>query len=115
MDDPKLAQYVCVELKKQRRVNDIVAEVCAKTGVNWREAEEFVLQVEAENRLKISGAQNPVIIILSILFILVGFAILFYWVANLMQGNVSSSPRYITMIGFGAAMVVGGFMGVLKR
>ncbi len=78
LDDPKLTEYVVKRLKRQHRKSDIALEICERTGVDWKEAQRFVSQVNIEQNKSISSSKNLPILIFCGLFIFSG-AILLIW------------------------------------
>jgi hypothetical protein len=42
MDDPELSRDVTSALVRQRNTNDVLLEVCQRTGWRWKDGEEYV-------------------------------------------------------------------------
>ena len=125
LDDPKLAEYVAKRLKSQRRKNDIAMEVCERTGVDWKEAQRFVNQVNLEQYQSINRAKNIPILILCGLFVFSGVVMLILGAVNGMfylslyqgasvdltaaSGSDIRSTFYLLLGGFG--FTIGGLVG----
>jgi hypothetical protein len=55
MDRETLVNYIIAELGKNVPRNDIILDICEKTGVKWEQAERFVDSVEKEHEQQIKG------------------------------------------------------------
>ena len=55
MDRDALVKYIVAELDKNVPRNDIILDICEKTGVKWEQAERFVENVEKEYKQQIKG------------------------------------------------------------
>ncbi len=120
--DEQLTQRVVTDLSKQRSRNEIIRMVCEQGGVNWREAEHLVKQVEAQHAHTIARRQSPLLIFLSIGSLLIGAAMLAYSAEFFMaffQGQplemlLSLRSGYYRIISAltGTGMVIGGIIGL---
>jgi|GEM_PF-5149603 len=61
MDMPDLTNYIVVRLSDAFVVtpNDIIMEICEKTGLSWPEAEALVKQVQAEHEQDVTNRYAP--------------------------------------------------------
>lgn len=71
-ENPELTQFVVGELGQHIGHNDIIMDVCQRAGVSWKQAEDFVADVEMHFRNKIAQRQSPLLIIIAIGSILGG-------------------------------------------
>ena len=77
--------------------NEIIREVCERSGMSWPEAEKFVLRVTQQNRRNIVKRQAPLLIGISIA-VLVSGGLIFYFTLRLE----------------GLLMILGGIIGFLR-
>lgn len=62
MDREQQVRFVIKEMRRYRKVNDIIFDLCEKTGGQWNETAAFVHQVIRENAGQIERARQPLII-----------------------------------------------------
>jgi uncharacterized membrane protein len=75
MNNPDITQYVITELGKHRNPNDIVMEVCERSGMKWSDAQQFMQRVQSEYRSEITGRQNPLLIVMGVTAVIAGLAV----------------------------------------
>lgn len=75
--DAELTEYVVSRLGKYADRQDLVFELCQATGLDWRQAEAFVQQVQDRQRTRIARRQSPILIIIGIGILLGGVALTF--------------------------------------
>ena len=121
MDQDQLTQTVVRELGRHRSRNDIIISVCNSTGMDWKQAEAFVQQVETSQTKAIASRQAPLILALAIVGIIGGLSTLisigsataagqsvpFFFLPLPYVGNVV----YLTL---GALALAGGLIGILR-
>jgi hypothetical protein len=78
MNKETAVNFVIEQLGKQVSENEILLRLCEKTGLSWPEAEQFLRQVQSEQKRTITLRQSPLLLIMSIGFILVGLGLFFY-------------------------------------
>ena len=61
MNKQQATDFVIRELGKHHERNDIVQKLCETSGINWKTAEKFVDQVEAEHTSDIALRQSPLV------------------------------------------------------
>jgi hypothetical protein len=61
MDNDELTAYIVHHLSEGDDPEDIILEVCQKTGYSWSEAEELVRLVREKNEVKIAKEQLPLL------------------------------------------------------
>lgn len=125
MDDPVLTEYVIRELGRNVSHNDLIYDLCQRTGQSWELVSKFVADVEQKHSRVIARKQSPLFFIIGIGIFLGGLWLfcggLLYFV-NFLQGkSISLNPfdlrrDYITLIrlGTGLAMIVGSSIGMIR-
>ena len=118
MDNTDIKKFIILELGKHRKPNDIIIEVCEKTGMGWNDAQKFVRQVYTENHSEIVGHQNGIIFALVILEIIAGVAISLGILAMTLSGWIIFFLRFpVPYLGnlayfmLGVFMILGGIKG----
>ena len=74
----ELTELIISGLGKHHSRDDIIVAVCEKSGLNWTEAVQLVERVEAEHHSTIAVRQSPILILISVVTIIGGFALLGY-------------------------------------
>ena len=85
IDTEELTAFVLQELKRQRRLNDIIEIVCQRTGWHWNEAQRFVARAKTTHHGAISKSQNRFMIPFSVVFILGGILLLIWAITALVD------------------------------
>ena len=121
MDPAKLSEAVVRDLSRHRSRNDIVLDVCNSTGMDWRQAEAFVQQVEQSNRQMIAGRQAPLLLILAGIAIIGGLSTAVGTAVATLAGTIMFFPAVpIPYLGnvvyffLGALGVAGGLLGLVR-
>jgi len=78
MNKEKATEFVIKELGKHHNRNDIITTLCEKGGLNWREATQFIQEVESKHGRVIASRQSPLIIIFGICLLILGVGLTFY-------------------------------------
>ena len=122
MNDEELTAMIIKELGKHHDRQEIVRKICEQTSKSWGEAEQFLTDVEAQNRRKIAVRQGPLLMFLSIGSLILGLGLLVYnmeilvaiFNADLIQQILSLQSGYYRLAGLvtGLAMTIGGFYGI---
>jgi hypothetical protein len=121
MDNTDIKKFVILELGKHHKPDDIIKEVCERTGMGWSDAQKFVRQVYAENRGEITGRQNGILMFLVVAEILGGFALssgvlvatLSGWIIFLLRFPIPYLGNLVYFV-IGIAMMLGGIRGFLN-
>lgn len=119
----ELTDKILNDLTDARNMDDIVMEVCEKTGLDWDDVEAHVNNLSAENENKITLAQSPLLVLLALSIFLLGVGIVLNELYQAYQTYLSSSQGfalYIVVGGggifwnlmLGSAMIVGSLKGM---
>ena len=71
-----LTSLIIKELGKHRDRGVITRKVCEQAGLNWKEAEQLIVLVEARHHRTITTRQSPLLLFLSIGTLLLGIGLL---------------------------------------
>ncbi len=119
----ELTTKILDDLAGARAVDDIVMEICEKTGLNWEEVEAYVHQLAAENENEIAVSQSPLLTLLALVTFGGGVAIIFSALDQVVQiylANPHALIIYLASNGgglfgnllLGIAMVAGSLKGM---
>ena len=120
-EDPALAEHVVRELAREVPRQDLIYELCQRTGMSWPEAEALVQRVEADRGQEIRGRQRPLLMVVAVITLIGGVYLFFTNVTYLIQvlqdplAIVLSAPYIwgrVVLVVTGAAMVVGSLLGL---
>jgi hypothetical protein len=97
MDKAELTTYVTDRLCKAADSQDIIMQICQKTGWQWKEAEEFVKQVDNASLPEVAKRQFPLLFILALGIFLVGLGLTAYGVYSVVDSwnQVTRAFQYI--------------------
>lgn len=135
MDEQELSNFVIKQLGKSKHLDDLIPEVCQKTGWIWSQAAEFVQRVQEEHGTEIAKKQLPLLFILALGIFLGGLGLVAYsiltsieiWngLSGLGNGKAPDTGTYISLqmliqsgglpiISFvtGIAMMLGSLIGM---
>ena len=114
-------EFVVSALAKNRNRNDVIMELCERTGRSWDEAERFVRQVQSRNRQKIAARQSPLLLFIGAITLIGGLSLAAYVVIATLSGRVYYLPYvpipYLGNLSYfsaGLAMTSGGTVGILR-
>ena len=100
MHDDELATLIVHRLSKADRPDDIIQEVCQKTGYSWSEAEELVRHIQEKNEGKITKEQLPLLIGVALFTFAAGLVLTGYGVVSIVTFATANKgdlgPRDIT-------------------
>ena len=121
MDKTEVRKFITQELGRRHKPDDIIKEVCERTGMSWGDAQKFVRQVYTENHGEISKSQNGVLMILVVAEILDGFSIsasvlvatLSGWIILLLRLPVPYLGNVVYFT-FGVILIIAGINGFVK-
>lgn len=120
----EITAFIIKELSKHHDRKDVTRKVCERGGLNWKQAEQLIILIEAKYRRTITVQQAPMLLFLSIGILLLGIGLLAFNLQILLaffQKDVlqqvlslqSSAYRIVGLItGFG--MSIGGLIGLWK-
>lgn len=122
--DQETREFIVSELGKHRHRRDVIADLCVRHNLDWKQAEALVRQVEIYDAQRVARKQSPLLIILGVGVILVGLAltidaIVYFW--NLPQMDsieqlTNAQLAYYTAASLviGLAMITGGIIGLRR-
>jgi hypothetical protein len=123
MDD-KLTAFIIKELSRHHDRKDIVRKVCEQERLNWKQAEQLVILIEARHNRSIKVHQAPLLLFLSIGILILGVGLLgfnlqiliaFFQREVLMQSLSLQSGSYrVVGVLTGLGMTLGGLVGLWK-
>jgi hypothetical protein len=121
MDPVKLTESVVRDLARHRSRNDIILSICGSTGMDWKQAEAFVQEVERTNRQRIAGRQAPLLLILAGVSIVGGFSTVVAMVAATLDGTMIFLPSLpipylgnLVYFSLGVLGIAGGLLGAIR-
>ncbi|MBC8504502.1 MAG: hypothetical protein ISR58_11450 [Anaerolineales bacterium] len=131
LNPDELSSYVIKELSSFEEINDIVFEICNRTGWDWRQGEEFVIEVQADHQRLVTRRRNRLLVPLGMAIFLAGAALTLYtgdilwrdyntiysrYVSNeaIIEAliNIFINNGYLFILGIG--MLIGGAYGLGK-
>ena len=122
MNNEELTHLVIKELSKHHERQDIVQKVCEESSLSWKQAEQFIAEVEAKNKRKIATGQGPFLIVVSIGTLVLGIGLLAYnmelivaiFHKDLLGQLLSLRSGYYGLASLvtGVGMTIGGFYGI---
>jgi hypothetical protein len=120
----ELTAFIIKELGRHRDRNHITQRVCEQGGLNWKQAEQLIVLIEAKHKRAVTVQQAPLLLFLSIGTLLLGIGlvgfnlqILFAVFQEDVFGQIlslqSNAYRFIGLL-TGLGMTVGGLVGLWK-
>lgn len=120
----ELITFIIKELGKPRDRKAIIRNVCVKSGLNWKAAEQYVTLIEVQHRRKLASRRTPILLFLSIVILLVGIGLLGFNIQALItfvqqnmpgqEANLQSNHFHWTALLAGVAMTFTGLIGLWK-
>jgi hypothetical protein len=120
----ELTDLIIKELGKHHSRDAIIMAVCEKGGLNWKQAEQLIEEVEWQHKRAIATRQSPVLLLISAVTIIAGLGLLAYGIlffADFFQRDVLERALllragYYRIGGLltGLAMLGGGSYGFWK-
>jgi hypothetical protein len=119
MDREQLIEFIVGEMRRYRKADDIIMEVCQRTNRSWNEVAPFVHKVMAARRDEIQGERAPLVVAIGIASALAGLGGLIAVVVATMDGwivIIGGIPYAGNCLvgGFSLMLVVGGLQGILQ-
>lgn len=116
--------FVVQALGKHQDKNEVIMALCQQTGMNWKQAEQFIKQVEVDHKSTITSRQTPLFIVMGITFIVIGCGLLIaniQFFITILQSDpseialaVRSAYFRIGSVVTGFGMVIGGIVGLWR-
>jgi len=112
----ELTRLIIKELRKHRGRNALIKKVSEQGGLNWKQAEQLILLIEAQQKRTIAVQRTPPLLFLSIVALLFGIGLLAVNIPILLgafQNNPHSPDGMIELI-TGSGMIIAGMIGLWK-
>jgi hypothetical protein len=117
MDFPELRKYVSRQLSELRNRDDLIFEICNKTGMDWPQAVEFIEGVEAEYGHKISRSRQILLLVMGWMIMIAGMGlvvlVLYLAYHDGWYSLINYSPYFYLLI-TGISMISGGAIGMIR-
>ncbi|HEX6036003.1 MAG TPA: hypothetical protein VFY83_16310 [Anaerolineales bacterium] len=120
----ELTPFIVKELSRHHDRKEVVRKVCERGGLNWKEAEHLVDQVEAQHGRAIAKRQTPLLLFISIGTLLLGLGLsamnlqplLAFFQKDIMGQALSLQISYYQILGLltCVGMTAGGLVGLWK-
>jgi len=120
----ELTTFIVKELGKHRDRKDIIQRVCEQEGLNWKEAEQLIVLIEAKHKRTIATRQTPLLLFFSVGTLLLGVGLLAFnmqiltafFQKDLLGQVLSLQSSYYRILGLmtGLGMTVGGLLGLWR-
>lgn len=120
----ELSRLIIKELRKHRGRNVIIQKVSEQGGLTWKQAEQLILLVEAQQKRTIAVQQTPPLLFLSIAALLLGIGLLAFNIQILLgffQNDflrpalrLQNDPYGAIELIAGLGMTVGGMISLWK-
>lgn len=134
MDETEIAAYFIQRLSEGDNPDDLILEICEKTGRKWGEVEALLERVRAAHEDEITRRQSPLLVIMAFVIFLagVGLAIFSTYVLALQIEEYFVHPAHplgiiealqtVATVGYaaisgliaGIAMMLGSLIGMKK-
>jgi len=75
LDDPALTEFVVRELAHGQDRNQVIAQLCERTGQRWPEVEAFVLSIESTEAPRITRRQIPTLLLILVPTLIAGLGL----------------------------------------
>ncbi len=119
-----ITTLIIKELRKCQSHKKIVQKVCAQSGLNWKQAEQLVVLLEAQRRRTTVTRQSSPLLFLSIGMLFLGIGLLAFNVQiifvlfqkDILRQAVSLQSNYFGMIELlsGLGLTTAGLIGLRK-
>ena len=119
----EVTKKILHDLTDDRDMDDIVMEVCEKTGLGWEEVEKYVNRLSIEDKSEITLAQSPLLVLLALGTFLAGVVVILYGLYQaylIYSANSQAFVLYLVTNGgglfwnfiLGTAMITGSLKGM---
>ncbi len=123
MDDSAITDYIVYQLGRHVSRNDLIFDLCQRTGRPWDQISTLVSSVEQQHESRIVWQQSPIFLVIAIGILIAGVYLacggLLYFGQLIAESNFSIDPfslrrDYTTFIriGTGLAMIIGALVGL---
>jgi hypothetical protein len=120
----ELTTLIIKELSRYQSHKKVIQKVCAQSGLNWKQAEQLVILIEARRRRTTITRQSPPYLFLSIAALFFGFGLLAFNVhillvllqKDVLGQTVSLQSNYWGIIELisGLGLATAGLIGLRK-
>ena len=120
----ELTTLIIKELGRHHDRKEIIRKVCEQGGLNWHEAEQLIVLIEAQHKRTIAVRQTPLLLFLSIGTLLLGIGLLAFnlqilvtfFQKDVLGQILSLQSSYYRIVGLitGLGMTVGGIVGLWR-
>ena len=104
MNDPEITAYMVKQLSKSKNPDDLVMEICGKTGKSWEEVESLLESVRVEHAQEIIRRQSPLLTSVALGTFITGVVIMIYSVYLLVGAIQAYSAMPVAPIGIPDAL-----------
>jgi hypothetical protein len=131
-DNQELTKYIVDRLSESADQNDLILELCNRTGMDWPQAQALLEKVRAENSATIFHRRLPMLVAIAILTFIGGLGILIsqififasiigefngpgnkgLYIVDLVYFLIRYAPAVPILIPLGLAMVIGSLIGM---
>jgi hypothetical protein len=121
MNQQEATDFVVRELAKHRRRDDLIMDLCQRTGGSWEQVDKFVRQVEMGQGKRIAARQSPLLLIIAIGTLIGGLGL----GGNAVLATLNGQSLYLPGVPIpfsgnavylvtGLGMIAGGAFGLLR-
>jgi Na+/glutamate symporter len=104
----ELVEYVIREVGRHRSPNDIVKHVAVQGGMNWQEAQRFVMRVLLEHRQEVVSSRKSTYRLVAVILLVIGLASSIAGAYGALYGVARGLPEFISLLILGVFMIAGG-------
>ncbi|MBI5035453.1 MAG: hypothetical protein HZB51_33425 [Chloroflexi bacterium] len=126
MDDALLTEYIIQQFGKHVSRDNLIYDICQRTGRDWNSVNNLVAAVEQTHATKIARKQTPLLLIIALGILIAGMwaagGAMAYYIDLIQTGNFSLDPMslrrdYVMLIRFGTgvAMIFGALVGAIDQ
>jgi hypothetical protein len=105
MDDNEITESIVRDLGKFDDPEDLILELCQKTGRSWPEVETLVRQVQSTRRGEIAARQFPLLFVLAFGIFAAGLALVIFAGVSLLNGGLDRLTSARGQIDFDQALL----------
>lgn len=80
--------FVVSELAKYRNRNDVIRDLCERSGCQWEEAAAIVYRVESEQTQAIQVRRRPLLTLLGVVYVVGGLALVVSGIYLAVSGEI---------------------------
>ena len=125
MNDQALTDYIIDQLGHHVSHNDLIFDICQRTGLAWNQVSDLVTQAERQAQKKIALKQSPLLLIVALGILIGGVFLacgaLMYFLELARAGMFALDPfslrrdvLAVIRLFTGFAMIIGSLIGVVS-